>query len=435
METIICYIISYLLEGFILWHYCFNMFQSKYTHSKEFFSVFLLYLCLLLPGSQENMFLNMISFFLVNFIYIFLLFETKWYSALFHAAVTASIMGLSEIFIIGIISDLAYDFYNKDTLFQRISILLPFSKLLYFVVLQIIIQLFGKFKENLVRTSAGKGTYFLICIPLITFWIIITLASFCITTQLNPFMEGMVAVSALLLLIINLLVFSIYRYNQQKEAEAVELQLQLQKEFDSVEYYKMLLQEHENQSILIHDIKKHLQSLSMLNEQNERDKIANYIECIIHSSALQNSVRVCDHELLNAILCRYQHNCHEKSVSFRTDIRSGCVDFMSDNDLTVLFCNLLDNGLEAASLLPDSFIELNVGRKSGTSLIVLTMINSCRVNPFSPSGRLITTKQNRKMHGFGLKSIKRIVEKYHGEMKLYYEEESHTFHTIIIFTL
>ena len=408
------------------------MFHSKSTKVLELICIIPLYLFMVLIVIKEKPFLNMLSFIITNFICILLLFDTNWKAAFFHSGITTCFMAVSEVAILGILSNLMYNFYDNNTLFRKLVILTPFSKLLYFMLLQMVIYFWGKSKE---QSIIGSGINSLIIIPLASTVILTTFCVLFVHISLPSFLEHMVAISALLLLIINILVFAIYRHNQKKEAEYIELQLQLQKENDSITYYKMLLQEHENQSILIHDIKKHLQSLSMLNEQNERDKIANYIECIIHSSALQNSVRVCDHELLNAILCRYQRNCHEKSVSFRTDIRSGCVDFMSDNDLTVLFCNLLDNGLGAASLLPDSFIELNVCRKSGSSLIVLTMINSCRVNPFTPSGRLVTTKQNRKMHGFGLKSIKRIVEKYHGEMKLYYEEESHTFHTIIIFTL
>ena len=432
MRIIICYIAIYLIEAFIFWHYCHSMFHSKSTKALELICIIPLYLFMVPIVIQEKAFLNMLSFILTNFICILLLFDTKWKAAFFHSGITTCFMAVSEVVIAGIFSNLMYNIYDNDAYFRKLVILTSFSKLLYFIFLQMVIYFWSRNKE---QSIIGSGINSLIIIPLASTVILTTFCVLFVHISLPSFLEHMVAISALLLLIINILVFAIYRHNQKKEAEYIELQLQHQKENDSITYYKMLLQEHENQSILIHDIKKHLQSLSMLNEQNERDKIANYIECIIHSSALQNSVRVCDHELLNAILCRYQRNCHEKSVSFRTDIRSGCVDFMSDNDLTVLFCNLLDNGLGAASLLPDSFIELNVCRKSGSSLIVLTMINSCRVNPFTPSGRLVTTKQNRKMHGFGLKSIKRIVEKYHGEMKLYYEEESHTFHTIIIFTL
>ena len=61
------------------------------------------------------------------------------------------------------------------------------------------------------------------------------------------------------------------------------MQLQLQKEHDSAEYYKMLIAQNENQRILIHDMKKHLQSIALLNEDNENEKIRAYIDQLMHS--------------------------------------------------------------------------------------------------------------------------------------------------------
>ena len=55
--------------------------------------------------------------------------------------------------------------------------------------------------------------------------------------------------------------------------EFTEMQLLLQQESNSAQYYEMLRLQNENQRILIHDIKKHLQSIDMLNDQKEHDKI------------------------------------------------------------------------------------------------------------------------------------------------------------------
>ena len=105
---------------------------------------------------------------------------------------------------------------------------------------------------------------------------------------------------------------------------------------------------------------------------------------------------------------------------------------MTYDDLTALFCNLLDNAVEAASKMTDSYIDLSVTYNEKASLTMLTMINSCHKNPFSDkTGKLTTTKQNRLRHGYGLKSIQRIVKKYHGNMQTYFDENSLTFHTIL----
>lgn len=193
-----------------------------------------------------------------------------------------------------------------------------------------------------------------------------------------------------------------------------------------------MLMQNENQNILIHDIKKHLQSIDMLNSQKENRKISAYIHPLMNSSALQEVPRLCGHEMLNAILSRYQKQCADRQIAFHADIRNDTVNFLPDADLTSLFCNLLDNAIEAADDIPDSFIELNTGRREKTPFVVITVINSSKKNPFSArSGALSTNKPNKQKHGFGLKSIRKIVNKYHGDLQMYYHPGTLTFHTII----
>ena len=234
------------------------------------------------------------------------------------------------------------------------------------------------------------------------------------------------------LLMVNLLVFGINQYNQKKSQEYTDMQLLLQKESDSVEYYEMMLSQNENQSILIHDIKKHLQSIKLLNEKNDSDKINAYIQQLMESSDLKETSKICDNEMLNAILCRYQRQCNEKHIVFHTDIRSGTVQNIYQHDLTSLFCNLLDNAVESADNIPDSFIELTVQKKENSPFIVIIIINSCRSTPvYDQDGLPVSHKSSKGRHGFGIKSIKKVVKQYHGNLQMYYDNDSGTFHTII----
>ena len=101
--------------------------------------------------------------------------------------------------------------------------------------------------------------------------------------------------------------------------------------------------------------------------------------------------------------------------------------------LLLSFCNILDNALESASKTDHALIELNVHRKEHTPFAVITMINSCRTDPFTAHNhQLITSKKEPSSHGFGLKSVRRIVERYEGSMNLYYDEKDLLFHTIIL---
>lgn len=79
------------------------------------------------------------------------------------------------------------------------------------------------------------------------------------------------------------------------------MQLLLQQESDSARYYEMLHLQNENQRILIHDMKKHLQSIALLNEDNENEKIRAYIDQLMQSSDLLEFSKICDHKILNNI--------------------------------------------------------------------------------------------------------------------------------------
>lgn len=183
--------------------------------------------------------------------------------------------------------------------------------------------------------------------------------------------------SFLVILIVNLAAFGIYHYTETKKAEFLKLQLQLQRESDAAEYNRKLLQQDENQRILVHDIKNHLQSIAELTRQQEYDKVLSYIEHLTKVNHLLSSVRVSDNDLLSSIVCRYKRTCDEKSISLRTDIRSKCIDFLTEDDMTALFCNLLDNAFESAIHVSDSYIELNVSARPNTSFVIISVVNSC----------------------------------------------------------
>jgi len=281
----------------------------------------------------------------------------------------------------------------------------------------------------------SRETLMLTGIPLISFCLMLTLAFICHTVDTTDFIDRLITINAILILFLNLLIWAIYSHILKKQQEFTSMQLQLQRESDSTSYYKMLLKQNESQNILIHDIKKHLYSISLLNKQNNPQKTDSYIEELIHSSDLQRPLQVCDNDILNAILCQYTLRCQEKSIAFHLDIRSHTIDFLSDNDLTSLFCNLLDNAVEAAAQQVNPYIELSVLKNPDTSITILTMENSCLRNPFpANSKKPVSTKNSPKKHGLGLKSIEKIVQKHHGNMTLYYEEENKTFHTIITLT-
>lgn len=431
MELIIFYFLCFFMEAVILFQYASCLFTPKRSAKSILCMLSVLYAILFMVSLLNIKWLNMGLYLLANFIFLITQYRTKFHAAFFHSALIAAVMGMCELFIYNLIEHFTPHFFAQVEQLHNTIVFILFSKILFFTVIYMITHLFKYQKKS--SQQYDNSILLLMFIPLTTIFIMLTFVSIGDYFTLTPILSWMISLGAVLLLISNLFVFGVNQYSQKKSLEYTEMQLLLQRESNFTEYYKMLLTQNENQSILIHDIKKHLQSIELLNEQNNQEKISAYIKQLLLSSDLKEVSRICDHEMLNAILSRYKRQCDDKHITFIADIRSGTADFLSDNELTSLYCNLLENAIESANNMQNPYIEINTTKRENTPFTVITVINSCLTNPFSTAleGKLISHKPEKKRHGFGLKSIRKIVKKHHGDMQMYYNDETLTFHTII----
>ena len=88
-------------------------------------------------------------------------------------------------------------------------------------------------------------------------------------------------------------------------------------------------------------------------------------------------------------------------------------------DLNVLLGNLLDNAIDASMQTEEK--KLNITIKLDKGVLFLYICNSCQRIADGRSGFLETTKEDKTNHGIGLKNVRQIVEKYHGDLAFQYE--------------
>lgn len=386
----ICYFFSFLIEGIVFWNYVSILFVPKCSAkirliclSLGFFILFLFSLC--------NLFwLNCILYITVCFLYLIFLYKTNWYYALFHSLLFEVITGACELPVYSFLSTFLSATNDPISNFHLKLLFAVISKTLFFAVMSVLLLWLKKRQKPFLQYD--KSVFFTILIPFIAQIIVLILIAVCDSTAMTATQNRLITTSAFFLLIVNLLIFGLNQYNQ----------------------------------------KKHLQSIALLNEDNQNEKIRAYINQLMQSSDLLEFSKICDHKILNNILCRYKKVCNDLHIAFHADIRSNTTAFLSDSDVTSLFCNLLDNAVEASQRIKDPYIEISATQREHTPFIIITMINSCACNPFSPNGELVSSKPDPQAHGFGIKSIEKIVHNYNGNMQMYYDEETFTFHTIIM---
>lgn len=95
---------------------------------------------------------------------------------------------------------------------------------------------------------------------------------------------------------------------------------------------------------------------------------------------------------------------------------------MDTTDLFAIFCNAMDNAIEAVQGLQDQdkrMIAVSVWERSGLALFQFENYFENRLEMVDSIP--VTTKKDKDFHGFGMKSIQYAVQKYNGQMSIHTE--------------
>lgn len=128
-------------------------------------------------------------------------------------------------------------------------------------------------------------------------------------------------------------------------------------------------------------------------------------------------------EVLNIVLTEKSLLCTKKKINLSCMVDSSGLSNFSEGDLYALFGNILDNAIEAVSQISDverRCIGLHV--QSFPGFVSIMTDNYYEGKIIFKNGLPVTLKENKFDHGFGLKSIRLITEKYDGEMHINVED-------------
>lgn len=124
-------------------------------------------------------------------------------------------------------------------------------------------------------------------------------------------------------------------------------------------------------------------------------------------------------EALDVILTEKSLICKKYGITLTCLADAERLRFMREGDLYSLFGNLLDNAIEAVKKLdaPEKrIIALNI--KPAEEMLTIGLSNYYQGTVELEGGLPRTSKKDKNYHGFGMKSVKRIVEQYGGALTL-----------------
>ncbi|WP_270640140.1 sensor histidine kinase [Longibaculum muris] len=178
---------------------------------------------------------------------------------------------------------------------------------------------------------------------------------------------------------------------------------------------KTLLYLYEQLKITKHDLKHDYQLLQYYLTEKDYSRVQELMSSkkdIVDSMPTLLSTH---NKLLNTVINGKILEAYSKNIKVESVISIHDINFIHDYDLNTLLSNVLDNAIENNN---EGIIRINIVQDN--MLLHIKVGNA--VNPQKYSPELITQKDNQN-HGFGLKSINRIVKKYQGVMNIIHNQE------------
>ncbi len=162
---------------------------------------------------------------------------------------------------------------------------------------------------------------------------------------------------------------------------------------------------------IIHDIKKHLYTLSKLSNI-DNEKAENYRKLIEEGIDSLVMGFHCTNQILSIVMSQKIAVAENENIKLKTDVEDLSLDFIDDVDITAIFANLWDNAIEACRKVDVEKRKISFMMKQSGGFVIISIKNSYDNNLSIENGRFLSTKKTHK--GIGMSIIKAAVEKYNG---------------------
>ena len=171
---------------------------------------------------------------------------------------------------------------------------------------------------------------------------------------------------------------------------------------------------------LRHDMKNHIMALQLLLQKKDLEEAHRYLGSMQDFMDNPSEYVVTGNESVDGLLNYKLQRANEilDVVEARVNIPEKLM--LHSFDLNVVLGNLLDNAMEAAVRTEEK--ELKIAMKLEKGILFIHIRNSCQGIADGRVERLETTKEDGPNHGIGLGNVRRIIEKYHGDMDLVCED-------------
>ncbi len=159
-----------------------------------------------------------------------------------------------------------------------------------------------------------------------------------------------------------------------------------------------------------HDLKHQIAALKHLSGEDRNRSIGE----LENSVMIYDSILKTGNDILDTVLTEKSLLCRHKGITLSCIADGKLLSFMDPVDAYTLFGNALDNAIEAVTKLPEEERLIDFTLRDMMGMTIIKLVNSCKGDVTMKDGLPETSKEDKGWHGFGVKSIKAVAEKYGG---------------------
>ncbi|MBD5513899.1 MAG: sensor histidine kinase [Lachnospiraceae bacterium] len=168
--------------------------------------------------------------------------------------------------------------------------------------------------------------------------------------------------------------------------------------------------------LLKHDMKNHTLVILSYLEENKTEEARQYAgEILDKLNRMYTYVNV-GNSLLSYIINSKLSMAKEQGIEIKAEIENLPFSYMDSVDFSSLLNNMLDNAVNGALESEGKRLEVNIVSEKGFD--VITVKNSIDGSVLKDNPELATSKEEPG-HGYGMKQMKAVTEKYEGNIDIY----------------
>jgi len=183
-----------------------------------------------------------------------------------------------------------------------------------------------------------------------------------------------------------------------KAIEKQEYELSKQHFLMQENYYEQLHNQQESVRSLWHDLNKYI-SAAQLNSDDSLTELQKQLDDI-------NPTIDTNNRIINIILTDYLHQAKEIDTELILDINVPDTLPMIATDLYIVLGNSFDNALDTLTFVDISIRKIDMKLKLQNNILYYELSN--------PYIEGVTVSKNKKIHGYGIKNIQKVADKYNG---------------------